>query len=130
MLVRHSPLRIADLRAATGLFVRLADAPQEIGAFAYLDRDWRLLGMRHVAGQTAGRLDVPVRAVVADALAFDARAVLMAHNHPSGDPTPSPADRSTTHLLLRALEPLDLRLADHLVIARAGIASFRELGWL
>jgi DNA repair protein RadC len=121
---------ILDVPAAQALFGRLAGARTEIAAFAYLARDGRLLGMRHMHGDHADSVDVPVRWVVADALAFDAAGVLMAHNHPSGDPSPSRADRATTRRLLGALDPVDVRLVDHLVFARDGWASFRALGWL
>lgn len=124
------PLRIDDAVAAAALFAALADETSEAGAFAYLARDRRLLGMRHVGGGAHAWLDLPVRAVVTDALSFDAAGVVMAHNHPSGDPTPSLADRETTRLLARALDPLGIRLIDHLVLARGGAASFQALGWL
>ncbi len=121
---------IVDAPAAQALFARLGTASVEIVAFAYLARDGRLLCMRHLQVGQVDAVDVPVRRVVADALAFDAAAVLMAHNHPSGDPRPSAADRETTRRLLRALEPVDVRLLDHLVLARGETASFRALGWL
>lgn len=122
---------IADPHAARALFAGLADAALEVGAFAYLGRDLRLLGMRHVASPHRAALDVPVRSVVADALAFDAAALVMGHNHPSGEPTPSPADRALTRQLLRALDAVGVRLLDHLVLARGGTStSFRALGWL
>lgn len=130
MLLLPEPVRIVDARAALALFAGLADEAREVCAFAYLARDHRLLGMRHVPGDRFDRVEVPVRAVVADALAFGAAALLMAHCHPDGDPTPSRADRATTRRLLRALDPLDVRLLDHLVLAPGGSASFRALGWL
>ncbi|NLS25753.1 hypothetical protein S2M10_07250 [Sphingomonas sp. S2M10] len=121
---------IVDAPSAQALFGPLASAPMEVAAFAYLARDGRLLGMRHMHGVEVDAVDVPVRRVVADALAFDAAAVLMAHNHPSGDPWPSPADRDATRRLLLALGPVDVRLVDHLVLAGGCTASFRALGWL
>lgn len=121
---------ILDLPAARALFGGLAEARSEIAAFAYLARDGRLLGMRHLHGEHADMVDIPVRCVVADALTFDAAAVVMAHNHPSGNPTPSAADRAATRRLLAALEPIEVRLIDHLVLAQGGTASFRALGWL
>ncbi|UZK65588.1 JAB domain-containing protein [Sphingomonas sp. M1-B02] len=89
-----------------------------------------MLGIRHARSCSVDRLVLPIREVAADALAFDARAVVMAHNHPSGDPTPSAADREATRLLARALEAIEVRLVDHLVIAARGITSFRSLGLL
>ncbi|WP_275427902.1 JAB domain-containing protein, partial [Stenotrophomonas maltophilia] len=84
----------------------------------------------HVRSAHRDRLDLPLREVAADAIAFHAFAVVMAHNHPSGDPTPSRADRETTERLARALDTLGVRLLDHLVIAARGVTSFRSLGLL
>ena len=124
------PRRIADRGAASDLFAPLADEQVEVVAIVYLDRDQRVLGMRHARSSSNSVLDLPIRAIAADALAFDAAGVVMAHNHPSGDPTPSVADRDATRRLARALQVLDVRLLDHLVVARGGIASFRALGLL
>jgi DNA repair protein RadC len=124
------PLRIADAAAARRLFAKLAEEAVEVLAFVYLDAEQRVLGMRHLRSPSDWTLDVPIRTVAGDALAFDAAAVVMAHNHPSGDPGPSAADREATRLLARALGALDVRLLDHLVVARRGVASFRALGLL
>ncbi|WP_205007868.1 JAB domain-containing protein [Sphingosinithalassobacter portus] len=115
---------------ARPLFRPIAEAREELAVFAYLDAEGNLLGMRHTPGESRDSCAIPVRDVAADALAFGAHAVVMAHNHPSGDPTPSRADREATNGLARALGPLDIRLVDHLVLARGGAVSFRALGWL
>lgn len=124
------PERIADPAAALALFGALAGERVETVAFAYLDADRRLIGMRHARSCCRDLIDLPVRDVAADALAFDAAALVMAHNHPSGDPTPSVADHDATRLLLRALDPLGVRLLDHLVLSCGASASFRDLGLL
>jgi DNA repair protein RadC len=124
------PRRITDADAALALFVDLAEEAVEVAAFAYLAGDQRLLGLRHVRTGSIDRLELPFREVVADILALDARAVVMAHNHPSGDPTPSAADREVTGMLARVLDALGVRLVDHLVVAAAGVTSFRLLGLL
>ncbi len=121
---------MSDARAARRLFRPIADAREELAVFAYLSGEGHLLGMRHTRGESRDSCAIPVRDVAADALAFGAQAVVMAHNHPSGDPTPSRADREATNGLARALGPLDIRLIDHLVLARGGAVSFRALGWL
>lgn len=118
------------LDAARALFAPLADAAEEVAAFAYLDPEWRLLGMRHVCSDRRDMVTIPLRAVVADALAFDCAAVMMAHNHPSGDPSPSDADYILTRKLARGLDLVDVQLVDHLVLARGGSESFRALGLL
>ena len=122
--------RISGRSDAEAFFAPLAGERQESAAFVYLDAEQRVLGMRHTRSDEDDRLDLPIRAIAADALALDAQAVVMAHNHPSGDPTPSTADREATHRLARALDGIGIRLVDHLVITRAGVTSFRALGLL
>lgn len=124
-----APGRLADPAAAGELFASLAEETSEVMVFAYLDAGQRILGLRHARG-SIDRLKLPIRAIAADALAFDAVAVVMAHNHPSGDPTPSVADREATRLLARALDTLEMRLLDHLIVASGGVTSFRALGLL
>lgn len=126
----EAPRRLADPAAAGALFACLVDEATEVMAFVYLDGDQRVLGMRHARSGSIDRLVLPIRDVAADALAFGAAAVVMAHNHPSGNPTPSIADREATRLLARALATLEMRLLDHLIVARDGITSFRQLGLL
>jgi len=125
-----SPLRLLDPQAAGAWFAALAQERVEVLAFVYLGAGQQVLGMRHARSRHADRLDLPIRAIAADALAFDALAIVMAHNHPSGDPTPSEADRAATRRLARALDPLGIRLLDHLVVAARGTTSFRSLGFL
>ncbi|ATY32743.1 JAB domain-containing protein [Sphingomonas psychrotolerans] len=125
-----APRRLADPAAAGALFACLAEETVEVMAFVYLAADQRVLGMRQARSGSVDRLVLPIRDVAADALAFGAAAVVMAHNHPSGDPTPSVADREATRLLARALETLEMRLLDHLIVASGGITSFRRLGLL
>jgi DNA repair protein RadC len=121
---------VAALRALDRHFAPIAEAAQEIAIMVYLDPEWRLLGMRHhAAGQTQSLL-LPVRSIVADAIALDAVAVALAHNHPSGDPTPSSADYRLTQRLARTLDAVDVRLVEHVVLARDGIVRFRTLGLL
>jgi DNA repair protein RadC len=121
---------VAALRALDRHFAPIAEAAQEIAIMAYLDPEWRLLGMRHhAAGQTQSLL-LPVRSIVADAIALDAAAVALAHNHPSGDPSPSSADYRLTRRLAQTLDAVDVRLVEHVVLARDGIVRFRALGLL
>jgi DNA repair protein RadC len=130
LLFGRLPRTLADPAAATDLFAPLAREAVEVAAFVYLGEDQRLLGIRHARSASEDMLDLPIRDVVSDALAFGALGVVMAHNHPRGDPTPSHADRDATRTLARALEPLGIRLLDHLVIAQGGVVSFRTLGLL
>jgi DNA repair protein RadC len=70
------------------------------------------------------------REVFSPAIAHSAAAVVAAHNHPSGDPTPSAEDRDVTRRLARCGELLGIPLADHVVVAEGGYFSFRERGLL
>ncbi|MBC7156942.1 MAG: DNA repair protein RadC, partial [Rhodobacteraceae bacterium] len=83
--------------------------------------------------QARGTVDhVPVypREVVKRALELNASALILVHNHPSGDPTPSEADIAMTARILDAAEVLGLTLHDHLVIGKACEISFRAEGYL
>ena len=131
MTLRHPDARTIACRAsAQALFAPLLGRATETAMFAYLDASQRLLGLRHASSGQCDAMEFSIRDVVADALAFDAAAMVVAHNHPSGDPTPSAADRQATARLARALDPIGVRLIDHLVLADRGVTSFRTLGLL
>ncbi len=103
----------------------------EVAAFAWCDRSGRVLGLRHARSGLADALDVPIRRLAIDALAFDAAILVMAHNHPSGEPWPSGADRVTTRRIADALHALGVRLHDHVIVGRHGARwSFRAAGLL
>jgi DNA repair protein RadC len=119
--------RIADLDAARALFAGLRDATVETVAVAYLDPNRRLLGMRHVVGGR-DQVAISIRTVAVDALAFGAVGVVMAHNHPSGDATPSARDVAFTRALAAGLRTLEVVLLDHLVIAGDQVISLRAMG--
>ena len=100
--------------------------------FLVLLLDGRHRVMRHelVSQGTLTASLVHPREVFRPALRDAAAAVVLVHNHPSGDPTPSAEDREVTSRLARAGELLGVRVLDHVVVAERGYASLRELGWL
>ncbi len=114
----------------TRLFLPIARATTEIAIFAYLDSAGRLLALRHVPSGHAAEVEVPIRAIAGDALAFGADQVMMAHNHPSGKPEPTRDDLATTRRIATALDALGIRLVDHLVLAGGRIISLRARGLL
>ena len=71
-----------------------------------------------------------MRQVIADAASHGSAGVILAHNHPSGDPTPSASDRQITRRLVIAGEAIDLTVLDHLVIAGQECSSMRAMGML
>lgn len=115
--------------AIRALFLPLARARVEMAAVAYLDSAHRLLAMRHVSGERDW-LALSIRAVAADALAFGAHAAMLAHNHPSGDPTPSAWDYAFTRRLARGLDALGVTLLDHVVVGASRHTSLRAAGYL
>ncbi|HAF5790825.1 TPA: DNA repair protein RadC, partial [Salmonella enterica] len=96
----------------------------------YLNNQHRLLAHETLFTGTVNRTEVHPREVLKRALHFNAAAVILAHNHPSGDPAPSPEDRTITERLVQALNLVDIRLLDHLVVGGMEIVSFAERGWL
>lgn len=128
-LAAAAPRRTIDSGAARVLFSPIAHAMIEHAVCAYCDAAGAVLGLRHVAG-TPRAVEVPIRHIATDALAFDAAVVILAHNHPAGDPTPSARDIAFTRQLALALSVLGVRLHDHVVLAGAQTRSFRELGYL
>ncbi|TPG12020.1 JAB domain-containing protein [Sphingomonas oligophenolica] len=120
---------ITDLAAAPALVAWLADEPVEIAEALYLDPKWRLCGrQRFVGGLDA--VTLPVRQLVVAGFVAGAHYVVMAHNHPSGDPEPSDADLIFTRRLADTLLLLEMPLADHLIVTRTATMSFKQRGLL
>lgn len=122
---------IRDAADVSALFQHLASCRHEILAFGYLDSDWRVIGQRHSISPHAMSVQVPLRAVARDVVRLDARRVVMAHNHPSGDPQPSQSDLTATKRLATALAALGVVLVEHVILTRSGGAfSLRGAGLL
>ncbi len=96
----------------------------------YLDNQHRLLESETLFAGSVNHVQVHPREVVKSALCFNAAAVVLAHNHPSGDPEPSQCDRNITGRLKEALALVDVNILDHLVVGSDGIVSFAERGWI
>ncbi|WP_028028789.1 RadC family protein [Gemmobacter nectariphilus] len=96
----------------------------------YLDRKNVLIADEEQARGTVDHVPVYPREVVKRALELDASALILVHNHPSGDPTPSDADIVMTHRIRDAAEALSLVLHDHIIVGRSRETSFRAQGYL
>ena len=98
---------------------------------AHLDDGARCIHLARYGEGHEGGVDLPVRRIIADAARLGSAGILLAHNHPSGDPTPSPADCRATRTLARAAEAIDLALVDHIIFANRGeCQSMRRMGLL
>ncbi|MHB8418359.1 MAG: RadC family protein [Myxococcales bacterium] len=107
---------------------RLGHLPNEVFVVLLLDVRLRVLRDVRIAEGTGWSCAVHPRDALAPALREGAAAVVFAHNHPSGDPTPSAEDRELTRRLLSACELMGVRAVDHLVVSANSYASLRELG--
>jgi DNA repair protein RadC len=96
----------------------------------YLDRKNVLIADEEQARGTVDHVPVYPREVVKRALELNASALILVHNHPSGDPTPSDADIAMTHQISEAAQVLGLTLHDHLIIGKSSEMSLRSAGYL
>ncbi len=112
------------------LRLQFATLDREAFTVLWLDNQHRLIAHDTLFLGTVNAVTVHPREVVKSGLKNNAAAVVLAHNHPSGEAEPSKADRLITERLQQALELVDIRLLDHLVIGGMDIASFAERGWL
>lgn len=96
----------------------------------FLDRKNVLIADEEQAHGTVDHVPVYPREVVKRALQLNASAIILVHNHPSGDPTPSEADISMTSQINSAVQALGLTLHDHLIIGKSQELSFRAAGYL
>ena len=118
----------APADAARFLKAKLLDLPHEVFCCLFLDTRHRLIRYEELFRGTIDGATVYPREVVKRALAHNASAVILGHNHPSGVSEPSEADRSITLKLAKALALVEIRLLDHVVVSRGGHVSLAERG--
>ena len=123
--VFDSPQAVRDF-----LRLELAELGHEVFAVLFLDAQHRLIRFEPMFRGTLTQTSVYPREVLKRALALDAAAVILAHNHPSGVAEPSKADEFLTQSLKTALQMIDVRVLDHFVVGRGPVVSFAERGLL
>jgi len=102
--------------------------PVEQFRVLFLDRKNRLIADEVLGKGTIDRAPVYPREIVKRGLAIEASAIILAHNHPSGDPTPSQSDIDMTFMIVETCNAVGISVHDHLVVGREEIASFKMLG--
>lgn len=112
------------------LRLTLSGLEREVFMVLLLDNQNRLLAHETLFSGSINRTEVHPREIVKTALRYNAAAVVLAHNHPSGHAEPSDVDRRITGVIKNALALIDVRLPDHLVVGSKDIVSFAERGWL
>lgn len=108
----------------------IGSKPYESFAVLFLDVKNRLIATEELFRGTLTHTSVYPREVVKAALAHNAAGLVLAHNHPSGAPEPSPADHSLTQALKQTLALVDVRVLDHFIVAGRTVYSFAEHGQL
>jgi len=106
----------------------LAHEAREQFRVLFLDKKNQLIADETMNRGTVDHAPVYPREVMRRALELSASAVILVHNHPSGDPTPSAADVDMTRQVIEAGRALRIAIHDHLVVGRGGVASFKALG--
>jgi DNA repair protein RadC len=121
----ESPQAVRDYLKA-----RLRHEPHELFACLFLDSKHRVLAFEVLFHGTIDGASVYPRQVVKRALAQNAAAVILTHNHPSGVAEPSQADRQLTRRLSDALALIDVRVLDHFIVGDGEPLSMAEHGWM
>ncbi|WP_434775323.1 RadC family protein [Pseudomonas oryzihabitans] len=121
----ESPQQVRDY-----LKPRLRHEPHEVFGCLFLDTRHRVLAFEALFHGTIDGASVYPRQVVKRALAHNAAAVILTHNHPSGIAEPSQADRLLTTRLKDALALVDVRVLDHFIVGDGEPLSMAEYGWL
>ncbi|MDR3527312.1 MAG: DNA repair protein RadC [Rhizomicrobium sp.] len=108
----------------------MARAQREEFRILFLDRKNSLIGDEVQSSGTVDHTPVYPREIVKRALELGATAIILVHNHPSGDPTPSKADITMTREVVEAAKALRIVVHDHVIVGRSGHVSFKALGLL
>lgn len=129
--LRETGVAFTSTQAARDwLKLKMAGLEREEFMVLYLNQQNQLIAYETLFAGSISSTEVHPREVVKRALYFNAAAVILAHNHPSGDTTPSQADKTITQRLVQALQLVDIRVPDHLIVGGTQILSFAEHGLL
>jgi DNA repair protein RadC len=128
--IRPEPVFDTPGRVKDYLALNLGGRAQEVFAVLFLDGQHRLLRLEEMFFGTLTQTSVYPREVVRRALLLNAGAVVLAHNHPSGAAEPSRADEYLTQTIKSALQLIDVRVLDHIVVGQGQVVSMAERGLL
>jgi DNA repair protein RadC len=110
------------------LQAKIGGLPHEVFVCLHLDSNLHLIECQELFRGSITQTAVYPREILKEALARNASAMIVAHNHPSGNPLPSSADQELTVTLMKALQLVDIPLLDHCIVSNRGFFSFSESG--
>lgn len=110
------------------LAAQLRHYPNEVFACLFMDTHFRLLHYEELFRGTINEANIYPREIVRRGLEYNAAKIILAHNHPSGRPTPSDADKEVTQLIKQTLALVDIDVVDHIIIGNPDHFSFAEAG--
>lgn len=110
------------------LMTKLRDKRQEVFACLFLNTKYHIIAYEELFQGTLDSAEVHPRIILEKTLHFNAAALILAHNHPSGNPTPSDADIKITRKIIYALSLIDVKVLDHFVVGDGEMVSLAEMG--
>jgi len=117
------PLQVREF-----LQTKIGRLPHEVFLCLYLDSSNRLIECQELFRGSIDRTAIYPREIIKESLGRNASALIVAHNHPSGNPLPSDADQALTRTLQNALQLVDIELLDHCIVSGSGFFSFSDSG--
>lgn len=128
--LERSPKLSSAAQVREYLLMKMSDLPKEVFSCMFLNSQYQLINYEELFSGTVNQAPVYPREVAKRALDNNAAAVILAHNHPSGECHPSRSDRQITEVICDALALLDIRVLDHFIIGKQQVYSFAEHGLL
>ncbi len=128
--MRAAPVLDAPQKVKDYVALRLSTQQREVFMVIFLDSRTRLIGEEAMFHGTLAQASVYPREIARRALQLNAAAVIVAHNHPSGVAEPSRADEHLTQAIRGAMQLIDVRLMDHLIVGQGVVVSLAERGAL
>nr|WP_216860455.1 DNA repair protein RadC [Polynucleobacter sp. JS-Fieb-80-E5] len=124
----HDPIFSSPNHVREFLQAKIGRLPHEVFLCLYLDSRLHLIECDELFRGSIAQTAIYPREILKEALAKNASALIVAHNHPSGNPLPSEADQKLTKVLANALQLVDIQLLDHCIVSGGGFFSFSDSG--
>ena len=128
-MLKGEPLTSASQTKAF-LSAKMHNLPYEVFAALLLDTQHRVIRFHEFFFGSIDNATVHPRIIAQKVLTENAAAIILVHNHPSGDPTASIADKKITEKIVSAMQLIDVRVLDHFIIGHEKCTSFAENGWI